>query len=135
MPNLVAVDLTGIIAESPLAELLRDRVDRILTSWRKLDPDAEPPAAALDRFLSALKALEQATDALATGQAGEAPSAAPTWQELDAARSYSHLAGLLPRSLERVVAFDAAAGVVRRDGGGGGGGSISEQAGVGGGAP
>src|SRR4051812_38830500 len=127
MPNLVAVDPTGIAAESPLAELLRDRVDRILASWRKLDPDADPPASAVERFLSTLSALEQATDALATGEAAEAPSTAPTWQELDAARSYSHLAGLLPRSLERVVAFDAAAGVVRRNGGGGGVGRRLDQ--------
>jgi DNA-binding CsgD family transcriptional regulator len=50
------------------------------------------------------------SDALALdGHPVDAPFA-----EVDGARSYAHLAGLLPRALERVVPFDAGAAVVQR---------------------
>ena len=49
---------------SPLTILLHECVERVLSSWRRLHPDAIPPDRAVRRFLDALGSLEQATDAL-----------------------------------------------------------------------
>ena len=68
------------------------------------------------RFLDALTTLEQAADAL-SGDGDLDDRAAMPFPEVQGARSYAHLAGLLPRALERVVSFDAAAAVIRRPGG------------------
>ena len=101
---------------SPLTILLHECVERVLSSWRRLHPDAIPPDRAVRRFLDALGSLEQATDAL-SGDGEVDDRAAVSFTEVQGARSYAHLAGLLPRALERVVSFDTAAAVIRRPGG------------------
>jgi len=103
-------------ASSPLTILLRERVERVLASWRRLHPDAVPPERAVRRFLGALTTLEQSADAL-SGDEQLDDRAVVSFTEVQGARSYAHLAGLLPRTLERVVSFDAAAAVVRRPSG------------------
>ena len=119
-------------ASSPLTSLLHDRVERVLSSWQRLDPAASPPQrAALKRFFSALAVLEQAADALA-GTDGETQptideiegdnydgscTADASFTEVDGARSYAHLVGLLPRALERIVSFEAGAAVIQRPSG------------------
>ena len=100
---------------NPLTILLHDCVERVLASWRRLHPDAIPPERAVRRFLDALTTLEQAADAL-SGDGDLDDRAAMPFPEVQGARSYAHLAGLLPRALERVVSFDAAAAVIRRPG-------------------
>jgi DNA-binding CsgD family transcriptional regulator len=115
MANLVAVDGTGTSATgSPLAELLHERVDQVLSACRREPSVSEASPAAVEGFISALEALEHAADVLSgrAHQASSKPPVSPSWDEVDAARSYGHLAGLLPRSLERAVKFDAAAAVV-----------------------
>jgi DNA-binding CsgD family transcriptional regulator len=102
---------------SPLTILLHECVERVLASWRRLHPDAAPPERAVRSFLDALTSLEHAADALSgVGELGDRGVAAP-FAEVEGARSYAHLAGLLPRALERVVSFDAAAVAIRRPGG------------------
>src|SRR5690242_15350565 len=117
MPNLVAMDERGIGGEgSPLAELLRERVERVLAAWHRAAP-GERPHAAVEGFLTALEALERAAETLASGASPVSPAPRPSaWEEVDSARSYAHLAGLLPRALERAVSFDAAAAVLLRAG-------------------
>src|SRR5438045_4784036 len=100
---------------NPLTILLHDCVERVLASSRRLHPDAIPPERAVRRFLDALTTLEQAADAL-SGDGDLDDRAAMPFPEVQGARSYAHLAGLLPRALERVASFDAAAAVIRRPG-------------------
>lgn len=104
-------------SSSPLTELLYGQVERVLARWQEMDGDKSPATGAVDRFLSALAALEEAAGALTgDGAAGDgAPRIDPG--PLDEARSYAHLAGLLPRSLQRSLEFDAAACVIRQSGG------------------
>lgn len=112
------MDPTGtVVPESPLADLLHERVQRVLDRWERVGPDGVP-AAAIGKFVAALDGLEQAAEALC----GESPAGGPPEppspaDDLDNARSCVHLAGLLPRCLERVIRFDAAAAVIRRPGG------------------
>jgi DNA-binding CsgD family transcriptional regulator len=113
---LVAVDASGTTdPRSPLADLLHDRLRAALARWEELPPEVEPEQTAVAQFCAALSALERAAAVLCGEAPIDAPAASPpSWEELDAARSYAHLAGLLPRSLERVIRFDAAAAIVRR---------------------
>ena len=99
---------------SPLTNLLHECVERVLGSWCRTDGEAQPPPGATERFLEALAGLEQAAAALCGEGGVQPPAPAPPSDGVEGARSYAHLAGLLPRALERVVAFDAAAAVVRR---------------------
>jgi DNA-binding CsgD family transcriptional regulator len=99
---------------SPLTNLLHECVERVLASWCRTDGEAQPPPGASERFLAALAGLEQAAAALCGEGGVQPPAPALPSDEVEGARSYAHLAGLLPRALERVVAFDAAAAVVRR---------------------
>ena len=99
---------------SPLTNLLHECVERVLASWCRTDAEAQPPPGASERFLAALAGLEQAAAALCGDGGVQPPAPALPSEEVESARSYAHLAGLLPRALERVVAFDAAAAVVRR---------------------
>jgi DNA-binding NarL/FixJ family response regulator len=70
------------------------------------------PAAA--ELALAVRALLSATASLRPQQGPASP--APGWQETEP-RSYAHLAGLLPRALERAIAFDVGASVIARPGG------------------
>lgn len=111
---------------SPLTSLLHDCVERVLASWERLEPGASPPPGALRRFFEALANFERSAAALSSGSVSEGVSTEAGLQherrrpsdarfaEVDGARSYAHLAGLLPRALERVISFDAAAAVIRR---------------------
>lgn len=103
---------------TPLAQLLHERVERVLASWSRVPAGVAPPRGAVDRFMSALRSLEQAADALSSGQAPETQAVLPpTWEEIDAARSYAHLAGILPRALQRTLKFDGAAAALRHSNG------------------
>jgi DNA-binding NarL/FixJ family response regulator len=99
---------------SPLTILLHECVERVLASWSRVHPDAAPPERAAKRFLDALSNLERAANALSSEGELDDRRAVASFAEVDGARSYAHLAGLLPRALERVVSFDAAAAVIRR---------------------
>src|SRR6185436_12138926 len=114
--KLVAMEPIGSPeTSSPLTNLLHECVERVLSSWCRADGGVEPPAGATERFVAALAALEQAAAALC-GE-GDVAAAAPVPSgsvEVESARSYAHLAGLLPRALERVLSFDAAAAAVQR---------------------
>jgi DNA-binding CsgD family transcriptional regulator len=112
------VDPSGTIEPgSPLADLLHGRLQRVLEKWERVAPEEAPPAA-ITEFLAALDGLERAAAALCgEGPAGTAPEPPPSVSDLDGARSCAHLAGLLPRCLERVIRFAAAAAVIRRPGG------------------
>ena len=73
-----------------------------------------PGASELTMAIQAVAAL--ARDLQPTASAlGPAGSPLPGWQEIEA-RSYAHLAGLLPRALERSVSFDVGAAVIARPG-------------------
>ncbi len=100
--------------ESPLAALLRGRLRRVLAAWERL-PSDPPPQAAIAKFLAALRTLESTAGELCGEEPGEIPPPlSQPCDEIASARSYAHLAGLLPRCLERILDFDAAAAVVRR---------------------
>ena len=101
-------------SSSPLTILLHECVERVLASWRRLHPDAVPPERAVKGFLEALSRLERAADALSGDGEVDDRAMESTSAGIEGARSYAHLAGLLPRALERVVSFDAAAAVIRR---------------------
>jgi DNA-binding CsgD family transcriptional regulator len=99
---------------SPLTNLLHECVERVLESWCRTDGETQPTQGATERFLAALTDLEQAAAALCgEGDVAPAPPVRPP-NEVEGARSYAHLAGLLPRALERVIAFDAAAAVIQK---------------------
>ena len=102
---------------SPLTDLLYGQVQRVLARWQEMDGDKSPAPGTVERFVAALAALEEAADGLTgDGAPGDgAPRVDPS--PLADARSYAHLAGLLPRSLERSMQFDAAACVIKRPGG------------------
>ena len=115
-PKLVVMKRSGMVdPESPLAVLLHGRLRRVLAAWERL-PSEPPPRAAISRFLAALRTLEStAKELCGERDASEAPPALPKpCDEIAAARSYAHLAGLLPRCLDRILRFDAAAAVIRR---------------------
>jgi DNA-binding CsgD family transcriptional regulator len=119
-PNLVAMRTGGTAdPQSPLADLLHGRLQRVLANWERVPSDTPRRPAAVLRFVAALRELEKATRVLCDGGPVEEPAALPPpCDELDSARSYAHLAGLLPRCLERIIRFDAAAAVLRRPRGG-----------------
>lgn len=103
--------------ESPLADLLHGRLQRVLAAWERVPSGTRPPAA-VRKFLAALRTLEKTADELCGEGPAETSAELPEpCDEIDAARSYAHLAGLLPRCLERIIQFDAGAAVIRRPAG------------------
>lgn len=118
MFTLLPVEPPRTHRETPLAALLHEKVERILTLWTQVDPDIEPHREGVERFVAALSAVEQAVDALSRAGATDLKvRASPVLRGIDGARSYAHLAGLMPRALERVIRFDVAVAVLQRPSG------------------